>query len=129
MHGDRLSVVFRVLYRTHDDIVIKLGGDIFSRPQNDQVFVLFDYDNAVVQTITLILENSYKTFVIYVFSYRPLADKSNIMCKIHLAKVDDSITHTFRYLRELRDHVNTCELVSLNIIHVLLAEVGIIISR
>ena len=42
---------------------------------------------------------------------------------IPLATVDDSITHTVRELCELRDHVNTCELFSPNMIHVLLGNI------
>ena len=34
----------------------------------------------------------------------------------------DSITHTARDLCELRGHVNTCELVNPDMIHILLGE-------
>ena len=46
------------------------------------------------------------------------------MCKIPLATVHNDITHRVRELCELRDHVNTCELVSSNMIHVVLGESG-----
>ena len=42
--------------------------------------------------------------------------------KLWLNYVDDSITHAVRELCKLRDHVNMCELLSPNMIHVLLGD-------
>ena len=54
------------------------------------------------------------------------SDIGNIISKIPLATVDDSVTYTVRELCELRDHVkNTCEIVRHNMIHVLLDQLYI----
>ena len=44
--------IFRVPYRTHNEIVIKLGGDIVSWLDRRIAKFSFNYDNHVVQNIT-----------------------------------------------------------------------------
>ena len=47
------------------------------------------------------------------------SDVGNILSEIPLTMVDDSVTYIVRELCELKDHVNTCKIVSHNMIHVL----------
>ena len=57
----------------------------------------------------------------YKFSHLDFYSEGNIFDKLSLASVYDRITHTHRItqLCKLRDHVNTCNIVSVNRIHVL----------
>ena len=68
------------------------------------------------------LTDNYK-YLLYKFSHLDLySDICNILSKIPL---DDSVTYTVRELCKLRDHVNACEIVSHNMIHVLLDQLCI----
>ena len=130
--------IFRVPYRTHNDIINKLGGDIISRLDRRLarfLFSLINHDNTVVEYITKFklscprstLAENYK-YLLYKYKFSHLdfySDIGNIISKIPLATVDDSITYTVRELCELRDHVNTCEIVSHNMIHILLGQLCI----
>ena len=69
------------------------------------------------------LAGNYK-YLLYKYKFSHLdfdLDIGNILSKIPLKTVNDSVTYTTRELCELRDHVKyTCEIVSPNMIHVLL---------
>ena len=115
--------ISRAPYRTYNDIVIKLGGNTVSRLDRRLakfLFSLINHDNPVVQNKTkfklgcprtTLAENKFSHLDFYT---------GNILCKTLLVTVDDGITHT--ELCELRDHGNTCKLVSPNMIHILLGE-------
>ena len=50
--------------------------------------------------------------------YSFYSDIGSIINEIPLTMVDDSVTHKFSELYELRDNVNTCEIVSQNMMHI-----------
>ena len=96
----------RVLYRIHNDIVTKLEGDIVPRLRRLERFLfrLINYDNTVAKYITTFKLNcprstlaEYYKYLLYKykFSHSDLySDIGNIISKIPLATMDDSITYT-----------------------------------
>ena len=127
----RLWRIFRVPYRirTHNNIVIKLRGDIVSRLDRRLakcLLSLINHDNyeLCVRNITRFKLDCPRStlvekYLLYRYKFSRLDFYSDIGNKIPLASVDESITHTVRELCELRDHVNTCHIVSGNMVHVL----------